>query len=77
MKDHKVIVEGEPVKTRPVVGAVESPNGQLSNMLSDIINNITKVEDVVKTECRSSEEMRAAAKEANSKEGVEQRVIGR
>ena len=43
IKDHKEIVEGEPVKVRPVCGAIESPNGQLSNILSDFINAITKV----------------------------------
>ena len=59
IKDHKEIVEGEPVKVRPVCGATESPNGQLSNILSDFINAITKVEDKFNTECRSSEEMRA------------------
>ena len=47
IKDHKVREEGRPVKTRPVCGAVESPNGQLSNLLADIINNLTMVEDEV------------------------------
>ena len=76
IKDHKEIVEGEPVKTRPVCGATESPNGQLSNILSDIINAITKVEDKLDTECRSSEEMRAGVNEVNNREGEDERIIG-
>ena len=43
IKDHKEIVEGEPIKVRPVCGATESPNGQLSNILSDFINALTKL----------------------------------
>ena len=76
IKDHKEIVEGEPVKVRPVCGAIESPNGQLSNILSDFINAITKVEDKLNTECRSSEEMRAGVDEVNSRAGEEERIIG-
>ena len=69
IKDHKTMVAGEPVKSRPVCGALESPNGQLSNILSEVINTLTIVEDKLGTECRSSEEMRAAIKEANQKGG--------
>ena len=76
IKDHKEINEREPVKSRLVCGAVEYPNGQLSNILSEIINNLTKVEDKLDTECRSSEEMRAAVKEVNSQEGDSERIIG-
>ena len=76
IKDHKEMREGEPVKSRPVCGAVESPNGQLSNMLSEVINMLTKVEDKLDTECRSSEEMRASVKKVNTKEGEGDRVIG-
>ena len=62
IKDHKEIVEGEPVKVRPVCGAVEAPCGQLSNTLSDVINALTKFEDKLKSECKSSEEIRAEIK---------------
>ena len=31
IKDHKEVIDGEPVKVRPVCGAVEAPCGQLSN----------------------------------------------
>ena len=68
IKDHKVMVEGEPVKSRPVCGALESPNGQLSNILSEVINVICSVEDKLNTECRSSEEMRAGVKDVNQRE---------
>ena len=73
IKDHKEIVEGEPVKVRPVCGAIESPNGQLSNILSDF-NAIAKVEDKLNTECRSSEEMRAGVDEVNSRAGEVERT---
>ena len=69
IKDHKDMVVREPVKSRPVCGALESPNGQLSNILSEVINTLTIVEDKLGTECRSSEEMRAAVKDANEKGG--------
>ena len=66
IKDHKEVVIGEPVKVRPVCGAVEAPCGQLSNTLSEVINAITKFEDKHESECRSSEEMRAEVKKVNS-----------
>ena len=70
-------MEGEPVKVRPVCGTTESPNGQLSNILSDFINALTKVEDKLNTERRSSEEMRAGVAEVNNKEDNEdERIIG-
>ena len=67
IKDHKEVIVGEPVKVRPVCGAVEAPCGQLSNNLSEIINAITKFEDKHESECRSSEEMRSEVKKVNSK----------
>jgi len=67
IKDHKEVVEGEPVKVRPVCGVEESPNGQLSNILSEVVNIVTKFEDKHETECRSSEELRASIKEFNSR----------
>ena len=66
IKDHKEMVEGEPVKVRPVCGAVEAPCGQLSNTLSEVINALTKFEDKYRSECRSSEEMRAEIKKVNA-----------
>ena len=66
IKDHKEVIVGEPVKVRPVCGAVEAPCGQLSNTLSEVVNAITKFEDKHESECRSSEEMRAEVKKVNS-----------
>ena len=71
IKDHKVLVEGEPVKVRPVCGAVEAPCGQLSNTLSEVINALTKFQDKYKSECRSSEEMRAEIKKVNAAQRLE------
>ena len=71
IKDHKDLVEGEPVKVRPVCGAVEAPCGQLSNTLSEVINALTKFQDKYKSECRSSEEMRAEIKKVNAAQRLE------
>ena len=57
-------------------GATESPNEQLSKFLSDFINSITKVEDKLNPECRSSEEMRAGVDEVNNRRGEDERIIG-
>ena len=67
IKDYKEVEEGAPVKVRPVCGAVEAPCGQLSNLLSEVISSLTLFENSHKLECRSSEEMRAAVKEVNSR----------
>ena len=59
-KDHKATedeVVGPPV--RPVCGANQAPNSRLSHFLSRIINDYADAENF-ETECRSSEEMKAA-----------------
>ena len=64
-KDHKVIVDatkGPPV--RPVCGANQAPNSRLGNVISRIVNDFADRAGI-KTECRSSEEMRAAFEEYN------------
>ena len=64
-KDHKVIVDatkGPPV--RPVCGANQAPNSRLGNFISRIVNDFADRAGI-KTECRSSEEMRAAFEEYN------------
>ena len=64
-KDHKTTIDrekGPPV--RPVCGANQAPNSRLSNFLSRIINDYADNANF-KTECRSSEEMRAAFEEYN------------
>ena len=68
-KDHKPHNDkevGPPV--RPVCGASDSPNSRLSNFLSRIINDFADRIDI-QTECRSSEEMKAAFEQYNTEEG--------
>ena len=64
-KDHKPtddMTKGPPV--RPVCGANQAPNSRLSNFLSRIINEYADSANI-RTECRSSEEMKAAFEEYN------------
>ena len=64
-KDHKRCEddqEGPPV--RPVCGANDAPNSRLSHILSRIVNDYCE-EAAIETECKSSEEMRAAFEEFN------------
>ena len=65
-KDHKNAPDdfkGPPV--RPVCGANSAPNSRLSHFLSKIINDYADY-DQIETECRSSEEMRAAFEQYNN-----------
>ena len=67
-KDHKVTedeIKGPPV--RPVCGANEAPNSRLGNFLSRIVNDFADAAEIA-TECRSSEEMRAAFEAYNDSE---------
>ena len=77
IKDHKELVEGQPVKVRPVCGAVEAPCGQLSNTLSEVINALAQFEDKNQTECKSSEELRAEIKRVNFQQKQERRAAQR
>ena len=64
-KDHKATTDefkGPPV--RPVCGANVAPNSRLSHFLSKIVNDYCDFEGIP-TECRSSEEMRAAFEKYN------------
>ena len=65
-KDHKPHtdkIKGPPV--RPVCGASEAPNSRLSNFLSRIVNDYADSIDIA-TECKSSEEMKAAFESYNN-----------
>ena len=65
-KDHKVtenMTKGPPV--RPVCGADQAPNSRLGNFLSRIVNDFADAASI-DTECRSSEEMRAAFEQYNN-----------
>ena len=67
-KDHKVtenVIEGPPV--RPVCGANQAPNSRLGNFLSKIVNEYADAANI-RTECRSSEEMRASFEKYNDEE---------
>ena len=64
-KDHKEAID--PVNgpaVRNVVAANQLPNNPLSHFLSRIVNDYADAADI-RTECRSSEEMRAAFDEYN------------
>ena len=64
-KDHKATedaVKGPPV--RPVCGANQAPNSKLGNFLSRVVNDFADAAGIT-TECRSSEEMRAAFEKYN------------
>ena len=64
-KEHQDERKGPPV--RPVCGANESPNSRLSCFLSRVVNDYADSLNI-KTECRSSEEMRAAFERYNNEE---------
>ncbi len=57
---------------RPVCGANEAPNSRLSHFLSRIVNDYCE-EAAIETECKSSEEMRAAFEEFNGREEDERK----
>ena len=67
-KEHQDQMKGPPV--RPVCGANESPNSRLSCFLSRVVNDYADAMNI-ETECRSSEEMRAAFERYNDEEGEE------
>ena len=69
MKDHEKIQPGQTVlPCRPLCAATESPNGQLSHLISIILNHLAEKMDQG-TECRSTEELIAAFEEVNSHNG--------
>ena len=72
-KQHEGKIKGPPV--RPVCGASEAPNSRLSSFLSRVVNDYADSVGVG-TECKSSEEMRAAFEEFNKTEESERRKCG-
>ena len=44
-KDHKPVVEGKPMPTRPVCGANDAPNAQLCHVLSVVVTAIAATMD--------------------------------
>ena len=53
---------------RPVCGASRSPNGPLSHILSEVLNAMAdQLDQQVKTECRSTEELVVGVEVANGR----------
>ena len=75
-KDHKIKAVGEPVKVRPVCGADEANNQQVSQICADICNNVTKIMDP-KMACitRSTEEMCHGIGEVSKRNNTKNLVI--
>ena len=67
-KTHKPLVPGQPVPVRPIAGADEANNQQISQILADIVVAVTRIMDprMAKAICRSAEEMMAAMMERRS-----------
>jgi hypothetical protein len=65
MKDHKPIQEGQNTPGRPICGATSCHNGQLSNILSIIVNAIADHYDTG-TESDSTEDMIASINKFNN-----------
>ena len=68
-KDHKEVQPGEEVTgppTRPICGARRAPNGQLSDLLTRILDPLCDLEaEELGTESRSTEDMIAALDQQN------------
>ena len=76
VKDHKARTEGQPMKTRPVCGADEGSNAQLSHMLSVIVAAITEtLDEELKVTCRSTEEMLCSIEEVNSRTDIDDLTV--
>ena len=76
-KTNKPLVPGQPVPVRPIVGADEANNQQISQILADIVVTVTKIMDLrmAGAICRSSEEMMAAMTEVNELQDTKNLVI--
>ena len=75
-KDHKQRKENEPQPFRPVGGADESNNQQLSDMCSTIVTGISNcIDKKLKTLCRSTEEMICELEGVNNRNDVEDLVV--
>ena len=60
IKDHKQIIQGEPLPARPVCGATRAHNGQLGFMIAKVLDAASDVlAKENKTECDSTQDMLA------------------
>ena len=69
-KDHKAVPPGEEhlgPALRPVVGATESPNGALSDILTEVLTHMADMADTEQVICLSSEELMASFTDLNSR----------
>ena len=75
-KDHKIHQPGQPMACRPICGASISHNGQLSHLLSLILNEVARLADRG-TECKSTEDMIAEMEEkVNKRNDITQLFVG-
>ena len=76
LKDHKPVPPGRPLPVRPVCGADEANNQQLSQILAGIVTAVTEIMDKeIKSTCRSTEEMCHAIEEVNKMTNIKDLVI--
>ena len=76
VKDHRKIQPGQTaLLCRPICPATESPKGQLSYLISTILNHLADKMNQG-TECRSIKEMIAAFEEVNSHNGLTNLIVG-
>ena len=76
VKDHKVSAPGQPKPTRPVCGADESSNSQLSHILSVIVTAVSEIVDEdLQIVCRSTYEMKCELVRINAQECLSELVV--
>ena len=75
-KNHKVTEPGQPVPHRPVCGADEANNDQLSWLLSGVVTAVSGLMDKdIGTVCRSTEEMLHAIDEVNKRDDIKELTV--
>ena len=75
-KDHKPNTGDTGPPLRPICGATEAPNGQLSYLLSEIVTVIgAKMDEEIGTVCLSTEEMLCEMDAVNSRSDIQDLVL--
>ena len=75
-KDHKPVPDDTGPKCRPVCGASEAPNGQLSEILSEVVVALShNMDKEIGTMCLSTEEMLAEIDKVNLRTDLKNPVI--
>ena len=76
LKDHKEVPPRAVPPVRPVCGADEANNSQLSQMLAGIVTAVTEITDKkFRSKCRSTEEMCHAIEEVNKRTDIKNLVL--